>query len=265
MYHKYINDGVLLDPISVTFRTNPLNPYSADLNDSSYIYMYPCVQMKDFNINQDLNFSKALFSTLLSIKGTTSDIVLCTGYFNVTEWFREIMLTPNFSWKLLTSHPKCNSFFNSKGFISYIPYLYQHNLNLFVKDAEASQSNIHAFEYKQENESFHAKGISLFNSIIHTINVLGMLVKTHDGGLLSTIGSPNFGARSENRDNELQFYLFSKNSDFNLQLSNVIRLIFRPDFINLHLLSHLIIYSEMPEILKYHMNQNCQLDFLQGY
>lgn len=50
---------------------------------------------------------------------------------------------------------------------------------------------------------------------------LGLLIKLKDGGTLSTIGSPNFGYRSETRDNELQFYLFSKNTNFNTDLRKV--------------------------------------------
>ncbi len=47
------------------------------------------------------------------------------------------------------------------------------------------------------------------------------MIRLKNDGLLSTIGSPNFGYRSETRDNELQFYLFSKNSDFNSKLKQV--------------------------------------------
>lgn len=47
------------------------------------------------------------------------------------------------------------------------------------------------------------------------------MIHTKDGGSLSTIGSPNFGYRSEIRDNELQFYVMSRNESFNAQLKTV--------------------------------------------
>ena len=47
------------------------------------------------------------------------------------------------------------------------------------------------------------------------------MVNTKDGGIISTIGSPNFGSRSETRDNELQFYIFSQNQSLNSQLKKV--------------------------------------------
>ena len=50
---------------------------------------------------------------------------------------------------------------------------------------------------------------------------LGLCLGLKDGEVLSTIGSPNFGYRSESRDNELQFYIFSKNADFNKTLTDV--------------------------------------------
>ncbi len=48
------------------------------------------------------------------------------------------------------------------------------------------------------------------------------MIETNDEGIISTIGSPNFGSRSEIRDNELQFYIFSRNPTVVSQLKKVI-------------------------------------------
>lgn len=49
------------------------------------------------------------------------------------------------------------------------------------------------------------------------------MIETNNDGILSSIGSPNFNSRSDNRDNELQFYIFSRNHAFNSRLKLVIK------------------------------------------
>lgn len=68
------------------------------------------------------------------------------------------MLASNHNWKILTSGPKCNSFFNSKGLSSYIPDLYKYNLHLLIDKSRITKNNIQAYEYASDNETFHGKG-----------------------------------------------------------------------------------------------------------
>lgn len=130
-----------------------------DFNDPNYIYIYPCVQMGKHGIDQDLKFSQAIFSKLPSIVEKTSTSILCTSYLNLTKWFRKIILKTKTNWKILTSSPVSNSFYNSNGFSSYIPKLYQYNLYSFFRDSKLMHDNIQAYEFNSKDKTFHAKGI----------------------------------------------------------------------------------------------------------
>lgn len=201
---------------------------SSDFNfdDSKYIYIYPCIQMSKHGVDQDLKFIQAIFSKLPMIIEKASASILCTSYFNLTDWLREAILKTEANWKLLTSSPESNSFHNSNGFGSYIPKFYQFNLHSMFIDSRKNNNNIEAYEFKSNGLTFHAKGrLILYNFLLKEI--IGFLIHTNDSGILSTIGSPNFGARSEIRDNELQFYIFSKNSFFNSQLKKVTKYLVR--------------------------------------
>ena len=69
------------------------------------------------------------------------------------------MLSRDQNWKILTSSPESNSFFGSRGLLAFIPELYRYNLyNLVEKSQKYKLSDISAFEYKDKNMTFHAKG-----------------------------------------------------------------------------------------------------------
>lgn len=129
-----------------------------DLNDKDYIYIYPCVQMGKHGIDQDLNFAQTIFSKLPSFMEKTSTSILCTSYLNLTEWFRKILLKSKTDWKILTSSPESNSFYNSNGFSSYIPKFYQYNLHSFFRDSKRMHDNVQAYEFNSKDKTFHAKG-----------------------------------------------------------------------------------------------------------
>ncbi len=61
-------------------------------------------------------------------------------------------------------------------------------------------------------------------SLIHALFILslGFLSQLRDESTFSCIGSSNFGFRSAQRDNELQFYMISRNPEFNEALTSVI-------------------------------------------
>ena len=213
-----------------------------DLNDPKYIYIYPCVQMGKHGVNQDLQFARKIFSNLPLIMDMTSSPIICTSYLNLMNWFRKFILKTRTNWKILTSSAQSNSFYNSKGLSSYIPKLYQYNLHSLFRDSANFNNNIQAYEFNSKDMTFHAKGEFHFYQI-YILKLLGFLIWTKDTGTLSTIGSPNFGSRSEKRDNELQFYVFSKNLSFNNQIDKVSTFFTRNAFI--YVFRHLLICFQM--------------------
>lgn len=214
-----MTESSIIPPSSANINFPKKLPSKMQCDDSEYVYIYPSLQLSAFNLKQDTIFSRIFFSFLPLIQEVNSRIILCTSYFNATKWMKEIILATRSKWFILTSAPESNSFFNSGGFSSRIPFLYRYNLHSFLKQSKATSNNIQAFEFFTGNQTFHAKGNLLISLLINA--GLGLLIRLKDGGTLSTIGSSNFGYRSETRDNELQFYIFSKNTKFNTDLKKV--------------------------------------------
>ena len=159
VYHKFIKGGHLLKPTSLSLSIDYQEQSNLNFNDDNYAYIYPCVQINHLGINQDVKFAKILYSFLAAIKDKYSEMIFCTSYFNVAAWLRNIMLNSEHKWKILTSGPMSNSFFNSKGLSGCIQEIYRYNLYSLVNESEKTSSNVQAFEYNCENQTFHAKGI----------------------------------------------------------------------------------------------------------
>ena len=129
-----------------------------DLNDPKYVYIYPCIQMGKHGIDQDLKFAQKIFAKLPSFMDMNSMPIICTSYLNFTNWFREMILKSKINWKILTSSPESNSFYNSKGLSAYVPKLYQYNLHSLFHDSSKHGNNVQAYEYDSKDSTFHAKG-----------------------------------------------------------------------------------------------------------
>ena len=161
MYFRITESGVI-PPSSASLSLPKKLTSKIQCEDPDYVYIYPSLQMSAHNIKQDTLLFRIIYSFLPLIQEVNSRIILCTSYFNVTKWMKKFILATRSKWFILTSSPESNSFFNSEGFSSRIPFLYRYNLHSFVKQSKATGNNIHAFEFFTENQTFHAKGNFLF-------------------------------------------------------------------------------------------------------
>lgn len=159
LYHKYSEDGVLIEPKFRSLQIRKYETESIDWTNQNNVYIYPCIQIPEIKIQHDTNFAKTLYSSLSHLIKDSTKVLLCTSYFNIPEWFQNLIIRSNQTWKILTSHPKCSSFFNASGNGSHIPELYKNYLHKFVNEAGRFNGNIQAFEYANDNETFHAKGM----------------------------------------------------------------------------------------------------------
>ena len=154
-----ITESSITSPLSKNLIDIPRAIYSKiKCDDPEYVYIYPALQMSAHAIEQDTLLSKAIYSFLPLIKEVNSKIILCTSYFNLTNWMKKIVLESGFKWYILTSSPESNSFFNSGGFSSRIPFFYRYNLHSFLAQSRATGKNVQAFEFINENQTFHGKG-----------------------------------------------------------------------------------------------------------
>lgn len=114
----------------------------------------------------------------------------------------------------VSAAPEANSFFNAPFPKYLVPYFYQQmmaNLKKRLESAFKGSNNQHIkikarfYEFFPElNKPFKAK----------TFHAKGLFIKTSNedfDSFLGTIGSGNFCDRSYSRDNELNFWVYSKN------------------------------------------------------
>ena len=158
IYEEYGGNEISNINRNSKFIYSPRKLTNFDLEDPNYVYIYPCLQMGKHGIDQDMKVSKVIFSNLPSIMENSSTSIICTSYLNLTSWFRNALLKARGDWKILTSSPEANSFYNSKGFSSYVPKLYQYNLHSLFRDAKERSNNIQAYEFTGKDKTFHAKG-----------------------------------------------------------------------------------------------------------
>ena len=88
--------------------------------------------------------------------------------------------------KLITASPKANGFYKAGRVKGFIPYLYR---------VYESKLDAQIYEYNRTGWTFHAKGL---------------WAEFKDDSFLTVIGSSNYSRRSDERDNEIQCYIFSK-------------------------------------------------------
>lgn len=163
----------------------------------------PLIQMGMFNINYDRDFNVYLYSHLPK----NSKLYLATSYFNMTEEYAKELIDrkrPDTTVSLLTASPQANGFYGSKGISQYVPAGYAENEREFLEHAEKIFSNdgqIQMFEYERSEWTYHAKGLWLYDQ-----------EKEHTP-VLTCIGSPNFGARSIQRDLEAQLAILTDNDE----------------------------------------------------
>ncbi|CAF1306052.1 unnamed protein product [Adineta steineri] len=169
-------------------------------NDQALII--PLIQMGMFNINNDRDFNIHLYSNL----PIESKLYLATSYFNMTKEYENEIIDnkrKDTEISLLTASPQANGFYGSRGISRFVPIGYSENEREFIDRAEKKCSNdkqIRMFEYFRSQWTYHAKGLWLYE-------------KDKEYPVLTCIGSPNFGARSIQRDLEAQLAILTDNQE----------------------------------------------------
>ncbi|KAI9598809.1 hypothetical protein BDF19DRAFT_431471 [Syncephalis fuscata] len=183
------------DHLESTFQTSPL----------PWAMVVPALQIAPIGIRQDVN----LLESILGYLNTTNEnwrATLASGYFNLHDTIsRQILETTQTDWQLMVAAPKANGFFTAKDVSRHIPAAYSLIERDFLRKVNAFHSNQQQRyvmrEYQRANWTFHAKGFWLEPKSSNT-----------SGSMLTTIGSPNFGYRSFERDVEAQAWIYSENT-----------------------------------------------------
>jgi len=169
--------------------------------------------MTPHNIHQDSQMLETLMEWT-NENQPNSEISLSTGYFNLSPLAKHIFSRGtkiSKPWKILTSAPQANGFYQSAGISYYIPDTYRSIEYSFLSSEPGSRPPLATnaqgeeciYEYIKDNCTFHAKGL---------------WIDTPD--LMATvIGSSNFGYRSFERDLECQLLIVTADQ----HLTNTIR------------------------------------------
>ncbi|KAM3961036.1 phosphatidylglycerophosphate synthase 1 [Aphomia sociella] len=176
-----------------------------NLNTStSDTWVFPLVQMGQFNINQDEQATQRILAS--TPKG--SYLRLATGYFNLTEEYAQTLLKDcKSSISLLMAHPNANGFLGAAGPAGGIPHAYSLIAKKFwqrVIDSNQA-SRVCMLEYERPGWTFHAKGLWYY--------------PPGSGVPWATlVGSANLGERSVRRDLEAQAVIITESQDLQERL-----------------------------------------------
>lgn len=168
-----------------------------DKTGSEDTWVYPLIEMGQFNLHHDSIATEKIFTNALP----ESKLNIATGYFNLTQTYMNALIAScKAKCDILMAHPTANGFLGAKGIANNIPSAYsQIAKNFYVKLRDAGQTNrIHLYEYQRPGWTYHAKGLWYYlpESTLPD---------------LTLIGSSNFGERSVNRDLESQLCLVTVN------------------------------------------------------
>lgn len=152
--------------------------------------------------------------TFLNNPFLPSSVHLAAGYFNLPREFQLSILnaSPDRKLSILTSSPKANGFYNSKGVSRWVPLAYNYLLLLFYRSL-SKKNKVVIYEYERPGWTWHGKGLWLHDSN-------SMLA-------LSVIGSSNYNFRSIERDLEAQLYIATTDEEVKRRLQHNLDFLYR--------------------------------------
>ncbi|EDQ85191.1 uncharacterized protein MONBRDRAFT_34369 [Monosiga brevicollis MX1] len=167
-----------------------------DLAATDMAVVAPVLQMGYYGVRYDQVFSQELSQVLRS----EHRIQLSTGYFNLSPIYQKMLLAHQGAVTVLCASLEANGFLGARGAKGHIPYAYLHLLHGFQDAAAAcKKTNLDVRQWRHEGWTFHAKGLHVFDALNRVV--------------LATIGSSNFGLRSQELDLEFQLVMATNNSE----------------------------------------------------
>ncbi|XP_035695175.1 CDP-diacylglycerol--glycerol-3-phosphate 3-phosphatidyltransferase, mitochondrial-like [Branchiostoma floridae] len=166
-------------------------------------WICPLVQMGPLGVWHDEMVTRRLLRTAPK----ESELLLASGYFNLTEDYMNVMLQADADFNILMASPQVNGFYGAKGIAGSIPTGYTYIAREFHRRVwqQAQQDRIRLQEYIRNNWTFHGKGLWFYHP-------------GEDLPSLTLVGSPNFGYRSVHRDLEAQLAIVTDNWALRQQL-----------------------------------------------
>jgi len=152
------------------------------------------------------------------------NINLCTGYFNLADTYASLLepileVNDRNSLNIVVASKQANGWFDAKGIQKYVPDFYTAIAERFLRRFKRFGERVTLREYWRKGWSYHAKGmwIQEFDSAADDKANEGRCTNATsldpNVPLIHFMGSSNFGDRSIDRDQEMQFCMITTNPD----------------------------------------------------
>lgn len=211
----YLNDSMQYHPLASSDRSSFVQEAKSRITQFKHRHngvddisdcqtsVTPLLQMHEFGINDDMEFTVKLLSSIPD----RAIVRLSSGYFNLTKRYQDILLSLSnrVSTDVLMASEKVNSFYDAKGLLGYVPSMYSAVSRRFFQQIQSSGSSLRLWSFYRPQWTFHTKGV---------------WIKTQDGVVVSTVGSSNFGCRSVYKDLELQVLIATRDRDLQARLEH---------------------------------------------
>lgn len=181
---------------------NPFLDYEEDeVNSDETVYFMPMLQIPMIDVETDYDFITSLFGYLSTQGSVLNHFSLISGYLNPTpdmmKYLKDIQAKEK---TYVGAAPEANSFFDGGFPKNLIPFFYQNVLKQLKSEDKNKSTKVYQFTPNIKKpftaQSFHSKYLFLEND---------------QGEYLMQIGSGNYAQRSYYKDNEINFYVYSKN------------------------------------------------------
>jgi phosphatidylserine/phosphatidylglycerophosphate/cardiolipin synthase-like enzyme len=227
-----------------SFRGPPLSPGHAA---EGMCLVAPRLQLGLLGVRHDEHATLALLRGLRA--WPQEECHIATGYFNLTRAYADSIVATSPSSasapaagsriRLLTAAPAANGFFGARGISGAVPAAYAELARRFWELCAArgrvaepgcrsgggggggggsggGGGGVSLHEYELKGWTFHAKGLWLGPPPVAATGAAGG--GGVGGGMVSLVGSPNFGRRSTERDLELQFAFATRDAALSARL-----------------------------------------------
>ena len=155
--------------------------------------IFTSVQMGQLQVQHDSEITRKFLQTIM---GGGDTLKFATGYFNPTDEYLDTILGGGGHVDIVMAHPEANSFHNAPFPLYGVPFVYTNLANKFFD--VSSRERVQMYEYRRPGWTFHCKGLWVYEP-------------GKDLPYATTVGSPNFGYRSVEKDLEAQLTVFTKN------------------------------------------------------
>lgn len=158
-------------------------------------WLFPSLQMAPLYVRHD----EVLTSYVLSAE---HELYLASPYLNLTQDYTKRVLSGNHPITIITASPETNGWYKAKGLASGITTMYTYIEQKFYELLKRNNQlgRVRLMEYQRQDWTFHCKG-------------LWAVLPGQTMPYLTTVGSPNFGGRSVEKDLEAQAFILTEDSN----------------------------------------------------